>query len=305
MLNKVYDFSPYHSFDSRGFQRHEKEFSPLKNISSEKFGLVTGGTSGIGLGVSQFLKNQNISFGVTGRDATKASELIDERRKFFQLDLSDWDEIKKLAHTIDRPLDFLVLNAGGMPDKYLKNKWGYEYQCASQLVGHYLLFRYFHELGKISPAAKILWISSGGMYLKKLDLKNLFAPRMYDKVACYANVKRAQVILSELLSEKYHQYFFASMHPGWVKTEAVKVALPTFYQLTEKNLRTIREGSDTINFLLTEDHLPTGKFWFDREQKNPNPWLLAWTKSDSLEKKSLLKKLEEIYSTLNQESPNP
>jgi len=294
------DYSPYHSFDKRGFERHQKLFSALPIISENKTALVTGGTSGIGLGVTQFLKKSNCNIFITGRDQKKAVHLENQKTHFIKLDLSCWTEILKMVHDLNSPIDYLVLNAGGMPEQLITNSFHYEYQCASQLLGHFILFRYLHDKKKLSSKAKIIFVSSGGMYLKRLDLSELFEPKKYDKVSCYANVKRAQVILTDLLAKnlEYSNYCFSSMHPGWVDTEAVKEALPEFYKITKNNLRNIEQGSDTINYLLSTENLPSGLFWFDRSIKNPNPPLLLWTKSSKKEKAILIEKLETIYQKL-------
>ena len=34
------------------------------------------------------------------------------------------------------------------------------------------------------------------------------------------------------------------MHPGWVETDAVKDAIPQFYDFTKKRLRTPEQGAD-------------------------------------------------------------
>ena len=39
------------------------------------------------------------------------------------------------------------------------------------------------------------------------------------------------------------------MHPGWVDTEAVRVAMPDFYKRFKDDLKCPDEGSDTINYL--------------------------------------------------------
>lgn len=39
------------------------------------------------------------------------------------------------------------------------------------------------------------------------------------------------------------------MHPGWVDTPGVKTSMPGFHEKFEKNLRTVDQGIDTINYL--------------------------------------------------------
>ena len=136
------------------------------------------------------------------------------------------------------------------------------------------------KYGKINRHARIIWVSSGGMYLKKLDLDSLFHNQKYEKVSTYSNVKRAQVTLVEELSrqERWKNVKVFSMHPGWVATHGLKEALPIFFSLMRNRLRDTKEGADTIIWpLLTEESLTSGSFYFDRKivspylSKNYNP----------------------------------
>ena len=86
---------------------------------------------------------------------------------------------------------------------------------------------------KLNPGARIVWVSSGGLYLKKLDLDSLFNNINYEKVSTYANVKRAQVTLVEELAniENIEEFNHYSMHPGWVDTSGLSSSLPQFFHL--------------------------------------------------------------------------
>jgi dehydrogenase/reductase SDR family protein 12 len=69
----------------------------------------------------------------------------------------------------------------------------------------------------------------------------------------YAKNKRQQVVLCEKLAEAYPDVFFASMHPGWVDTNAVRSAMPGFYSWMKRTLRTPEEGADTVVWLCAAD----------------------------------------------------
>ncbi|MBC7713955.1 MAG: hypothetical protein H7177_11490 [Rhizobacter sp.] len=124
-------------------------------------------------------------------------------------------------------------------------------------------------MGKIKQGARIVWVSSGGMYLKELDLNTLFHNTKYDKVSTYANVKRAQVTLVEELAkvDRWKDNYILCMHPGWVETAGVIDSLPGFYKIMKNNLRAPSEGADTILWLLlTTEPLQSGSFYFDRKK---------------------------------------
>ena len=281
-MNTLLDKTVIFSFDRSGFERHSKSFEDLPVAKPLGRVLITGGTSGIGKACADFLLDHGNQCLVTGRDPRKFESkagLVSQ-----SLDLSNWEEVVSFAKNIEL-VDHLVLNAGGMPDEHRENAQGCEYQAASQLVGHLLLFETLHRLGKLREGAKIITVSSGGMLLKKLDLETLFQTSRYDKVAQYANVKRAQVIMTDILATRYRQYHFSAMHPGWVATPALEQALPGFFSFFKKRLRTHYQGADTILWLLYSNEISSGKFWFDRSMANAHP--LSFTNSTESDRQSL------------------
>lgn len=271
----ILDKSILFSFDNSGFYRHQKKF--IDDFSFKKIhtttSLVTGGTSGIGEEVAAALSKMGGKVIVTGRNESKGRsfEANHLNSTFISLDMGDWDNIRSYCKSCE-VFDYIVLNAGSMPEKLTVNKAQVESQCASQLIGHYLLIKELKENGKLKTGARIIWVSSGGMYLKKLDLNTLFRNTNYEKVSTYANVKRAQVTLVQELSllPEWREFLLLSMHPGWVGTQGLKEALPKFYGIMENRLRTPKEGADTILWLLlTQAPLDSGGLYFDRKKVSP------------------------------------
>ena len=183
----------------------------------------------------------------------------------------NWEEIEKFTDFCGS-FDGIVLNAGGMPDDRYENKQGVEHQAASQLFGHYYLIDLLRQKNKLNTGCKITWLSSGGMYFKKLDLEDLILPKNYEKVDTYANVKRSQITLVEEMvkTDEWANYTVTTMHPGWVGTDGVKDAIPGFYQFTKNRLRNVEQGADTIVWLqYTQDKVNSGAFYFDRKEVSP------------------------------------
>ena len=281
--NYILDKTIVFSFDKTGFNRHKSKFNEelsQKDITG-KISLVTGGTSGIGGEVAQVLSRLGSKVFVTGRNEQKGKSFKgnNSNLNFHSLDMANWHQLKDFCNK-SNCFDYIVLNAGSMPDSLVLNDFSVEHQCASQLIGHYYLIYMLKKYGKINGHARIIWVSSGGMYLKKLDLDSLFHNQKYEKVSTYSNVKRAQVTLVEELSrqERWKNVKVFSMHPGWVATRGLKEALPIFFSLMRNRLRDTKEGADTIIWLLlTEESLTSGSFYFDRKivlpylSKNYNP----------------------------------
>ena len=214
--------------------------------------------------------------------------------------MSDWESIDEFCKQ-SLSYDFVVLNAGGMPDTLILNNFNVEHQCASQLIGHYYLILCLYQNGSLKENARIIWVSSGGMYLKKLDLQNLFHNKNYEKVSTYANVKRAQVTLTQELSKQefWSNAKIFSMHPGWVKTDGLSKSLPGFVRIMEKRLRNLDEGIDTIIWLLlTEEFLSSGGFYFDR--KLVTPYLSKNYNPSKEERTELLNIIENCVNSIHQ-----
>src|SRR5689334_6978136 len=94
---------------------------------------------------------------------------------------------------------------------------------------------------RTTHGARVITVSSGGMYTQPLDLEMLETPRHpFNGTRVYANAKRAQVVLNELWSRQPSAagVTFQAMHPGWADTPGVKASLPRFHALMGPLLRT-------------------------------------------------------------------
>jgi len=279
--NKILDASIYYSFDKSGFERHRLEFDDTYDFSKIKKVLITGGTSGIGLETALNLAGSGVEVIITGRNVEKGQKAQKKHSllTFKQLDLSDWNKIKDFSNALEE-IDSIVFNAGGMPESFQLNSQGIETQFASQLYGHYHLLRGLNNQKKISDVGAVIWVTSGGMYLRSLEMSEIRYNPKYDKVATYANVKRAQVTVAPLLRQEFKNQKIYIMHPGWVDTPGVVSAIPTFYEKMEGKLRNPIGGADTILWLLSHPLKQAG-FYFDRK-KAKNHFFWFTKKSDKL-----------------------
>ena len=97
-----------------------------------------------------------------------------------------------------------------------------------------------------SAPARIVNVSSGGMYLAKLDLHDLqYERKKYDELMAYAQSKRALMMLTELWAEQLQPSGVTvnCMHPGWVDTPLLQTGLPAFRQSLAIDLAHARRGS--------------------------------------------------------------
>lgn len=293
ILNKILDASVLWSFDLSGYLRHEKNFDESIIFSEGKRALITGGTSGIGKAAAQEMSKQGVAVTVTGRNLNKGNELEKSSPliHFKSLDMTSWSEFTAFVDSIE-PLDYLVLNAGSMPEIFGTNAQGIELQFASQFFGHYILAKKLSLAGKLNPGGRIVWVTSGGMYLKALDLNTIFRNPKYDKVDQYANVKRAQVTLLPFFKEEFREQMVIAMHPGWAATPGVDEALPGFSKIMKGRLRSPLQGADTILWALsTKRKIESGALYFDREKVTSHKfWFTRKSEKLSGELQNLLKK---------------
>jgi dehydrogenase/reductase SDR family protein 12 len=183
-----------------------------------------------------------------------------------------------------------VNNAGVLPATRTMSPNGIELTFATNVLGPFLLTNLLLPLLKRSAPARIINVSSGGMYTQRITVDDLQSERgEFDGPTAYARTKRAQVILTELWAKRLdgRGVVVHAIHPGWADTPGVKASLPRFYRVTRPLLRTPEQGADTIVWLGAADQpgRRSGLFWHDRRPRPTH--LLPWTKETRHEREQL------------------
>jgi dehydrogenase/reductase SDR family member 12 len=290
LLGAVLDPTIVLSYDRTGYRLHRALFDPADlDLSLEgRVCLVTGANSGIGLAASRALCRLGATVLMLCRDEPRGREALEQvlregrgDARLERIDLADLGSIRAFAGRLpEERVHVLVNNAGVLPAARVATADGLELCLATNLVGPHLLTSLLLPRLRAAGAARVVNVSSGGMYSKRLDLEALADPpeKPYDGVAAYARTKRALVVLTELWSERLAGVgvTFNSMHPGWADTPAVRSSLPRFYRLTRHILRTAEEAADTVVWLAACRRLEreSGGFWFDRKRRRTHyvPW---------------------------------
>lgn len=279
-VDRLLDASIVFSFDRTGFARHARKFEggDPEPVRSGRVIVVTGASTGLGLASAQRLAALGFRVRLVCRDAVRgagAMRLIRESVPQADLaldlvDVSDLEAVNRYAGVLDEEaLDGLVHNAGLLPHERRLSAQGLETTFATHVAGPWLLTHLLEERLRRRPGSRVIFVSSGGMYSVKLSLDDLdWSQRPYDGVHAYAMTKRMQVVIAAELARRLvpgvHVY---SMHPGWADTAAVRTALPGFWRLTRRILRSPDQGADTIVWLAATGVPPAGGgFWFDRHE---------------------------------------
>jgi dehydrogenase/reductase SDR family member 12 len=245
--------------------------------------VVTGPTSGLGRAAALGLARKGARVILVGRNRQKTDETRQAIREetgneevgIQVADLSLMDDVRRLAERLletEPRIHVLVNNAGALYPARGVTEEGIERTVALNLLSPFLLTNLLIPGLKTSRPARIVNVSSGGMYLQRIRVDDLqYKKGRYSGSIAYARAKRGVVILTELWAKRLKEegVVVHSMHPGWADTPGVSSSLPTFYKVTRKILRTPEEGADTIVWLAasTEAGVSTGRFWLDRQPR--------------------------------------
>jgi NAD(P)-dependent dehydrogenase (short-subunit alcohol dehydrogenase family) len=301
------------NYSALGWHRHKPYFQGPMPSLADKWVLITGATSGLGLSVAERLASNGANLLLVGRDQQKLEAVRSDFQtrgattqiELLQADLSRPSDLPKLVKEVQAKTDrlhALINNAGILNDQFRINSEGTEESAYVNLFAPYYLMHALLDLLKRDDEPRIVNVSSGGMYTQRLALEALKNPRSadFDGTAAYAQAKRGLVILTEELAKdpEFVGIGVHAMHPGWVDTPGVRSSLPRFYKATKGILRTSEQGSDTITWLAAApaSTLGSGQFWFDRSPRST--YLIPGTKEPASDRQALMEYLAANFPSL-------
>lgn len=300
-------------FSRLGYSASSARFKPVSADLRSRHIVITGATSGLGLATANALAERGAQLTLVVRDAVKGEALCAQLQRDYDnatialeiCDLALMNDTVALAQRLcaqGRPIDVLINNAGALFNSRQVTAEGYERSFALLLLAPFILTELLHPLLRAASGARVINVSSGGMYSQKLAAQDLqFEHGEYSGPAAYARAKRGLVIVGEEWAKRWADdgIVVNAMHPGWADTPGVEDSLPGFHRLAKKILRTPEQGADTIVWLAaaTEAGRVSGKFWLDREPHTTH--LLSRTRESLQERFELLGALQnELASVL-------
>lgn len=262
--------------------------------------VVTGPTSGLGRTASLGLAALGARVVLLGRSEARLqalrAELVarhgEDRFPVVTVDMASLGSVHAAAAWVvatESRLDGVVDNAGAILERRAETEDGIEATLATMVVGPFVLVAGLRPLLDRTPDARVIAVTSGGMYAQALPLDDLeFRQEPYSGVRAYARAKRAQVALTrEWARRRSGRPAFAAMHPGWADTPGLAEAMPGFHRRMGRLLRSPASGADTIGWLVT--HAPAselnGGLYLDRRRRPFDR--VPWTRLSAGERRRL------------------
>ena len=294
-LDDWLDRSVLPGYTSLGYRlRGQSPDTAVAGDLAGRVALVTGASSGIGEATCAGLLRAGARVYMLVRDPDRGEQA--RRRVLEQVphgadpaalalelcDLADLEAVRGFAVRFGAAvpaLHVLVNNAGVLAPSRRRSRDGLELTFATNVAAPFELTRLLLPALRRDGDARVVTVSSGGMYTARLDAEDLQSERgEFDGPAAYARSKRAEVILTELAAQRCGGagVRFYAMHPGWVDTPGIRDALPRFHRVLRPLLRDAAAGADTIVWLATTTPAPEpdGTFWHDRRPRptHRGPW---------------------------------
>ncbi len=257
--------------------------APPPGALSGRTALVTGPTSGLGRATARAFAALGARVVLVGRSDARLTEVRDEltllagvdRFPAVRADLSSLASVRSAVERIlaaEQRIDILVDSAGAIYPERTLGPDGIEATLALLAVGPFALVTGLLPVLRRSADARVIAVTSGGMYTQAVDLDDLqLASSPYSGPRAYASAKRVQVALVREWARRLAGEAISvnAMHPGWADTPGLAASLPGFHRVMGPLLRSPEEGIDTVIWLATVQPSPPpgGRLYLDRRPR--------------------------------------
>lgn len=265
----------------------------------DKYVVITGATSGIGLAAAKVLAERGAKLGIIARNEAKANDIVTQIKGLedgntvvdvFLADMASQRSIRQVATDILEKcprIDILVNNAGALFQTRQLTEDGLEMTWAVNHLGPFLLTNLLLDRLKESAPARVITTASHGhkMAKKGIDFSDLDAEQLYRGVKKlmggptmrYGQTKLANILFTSELARRLEgtgvtAYCF---DPGLVATNFNQdngfVARLTMAAMKPFS-RTPEEGAETLVWLAEAIDVTkhSGGYYADRQVKTPS-----------------------------------
>ncbi len=270
--------------------------------------ILTGATSGIGLAAAKQLLSRGARLTLVGRHPEKTADVHRRFQRQFGAEAVDMEiadlsllrDVRALADRLQKryaEIHVLINNAGALFEPREDTGEGIEQTLATDLLSPCLLTRLLLPRLRQASDARIVNVSSGGMYSQKIRVDDLASRQgVYNGAGAYARAKRGLVILTETWAHEFAPLGIRvhAMHPGWADTPGLQTSLPGFYRFIRPLLRSPDQGADTITWLAASDvaNQTSGYFWLDRRPRATH--MISRTRETPAERRAFLTVLDRM-----------
>ena len=187
--------------------------------------VVTGGTDGIGLALVKKLLEKDHSVYIIGRNAEKGNSVLNQiknsKLEFFQCDLSEKNEIKKLLKTLNKvpSIDVLINNAGSIFDNRTLTTEGIEKTFALNHLSYMQLSLGLLSKLEESMDPRIVNVSSNAHKRYKIDISDLENKNDYSGWKAYCRSKLLNIFFTYSFKNEFNTKVNSNcLHPGFVNS---------------------------------------------------------------------------------------
>ena len=248
---------------------------------NKKIIVVTGGTDGIGLALVKKLIQSNNEIFIIGKNAEKGNKVLNELKcnslEFFQCDLSEKNEIKKLIDKFKNIdcIDTLVNNAGAIFDKRLVNSHNVEKTFALNHLSYFQLSLGLLEKLEKSNRGRIVNVASNAHKRYDIDLEDLENKKNYSGWKSYCRSKLLNIFFTYSFNKELTTNVTCNcFHPGFVNSNFGNNNASLYRFIIEiiKNILAISvdNASKPLFELTSSDKFndTSGKYFFKSKEKN-------------------------------------
>ncbi len=210
LLDDALEIAVVPSFSSIGYSVRRRLFGwtpPPADAMRGKSVLITGPTSGLGRAATDALAGMGARIVLVGRDRDRLTAVRDDLIRAHGADrfptvVADMASLTSVRQAVTRVLsteprlDVVIDNAGAIFPKRIESPDGFEATFATLVLGPFTLLAGLLPLLRSTTGARVVAVTSGGMYAQRLRLDDLqWEDTPFEGARAYAHAKRAQVAL--------------------------------------------------------------------------------------------------------------